>query len=75
MVSAISLNYVLSYAPDFSGSTASSQSSRTQLKRWSQISLNAWGEINAFLDRIFNALQFEGKSKIKLQKVPAAGIA
>jgi hypothetical protein len=75
MVSAISLNYVLSYAPDFPDSTTPSPSSRSQLKRWSQISLEAWGKINACLDHIFSALQFEGKSKIKPQKVPAAGIA
>ena len=75
MVSAISLNYVLSYAPDFPDSTTSSPSSRTLLKRWGQISLEAWGKINSCLDHIFEALRFEGKSKIKLQKVPAAGIA
>ena len=72
MVSAIPLNYVSSHASDFPPSSASR--AKTQLNRWSLISQEIWGEIDACMDKISDALIVKGQSAIKLLKVPATGV-
>ena len=61
MVSAISINYIVSHAPAFPS---------PDVLRWSLISPEAWGKIGALMDNILFTLEYDKKSKAQLLQLP-----
>ncbi len=61
MVSAISINYIVSHAPAFPS---------PDVLRWSLISPEAWQKIGALMDNILFTLEYDKKSKARLLQLP-----
>jgi len=68
MVSAISLNFVVSHAPDFPNENAT----RSVNVRWSKITEEIWVQINSLTERILSSLDFVNNVNIKWLNVPVA---
>jgi len=61
MVSAISINYIVSHSPAFPS---------PDVLRWSLISPEAWGKIGDLMDNILFTLEYDKKSKARLLQLP-----
>ena len=71
MVSAVSLNFVVSHSPEFP-TEFDRHDRRNMHMRWNLITMEIWEKINVLTSNILGALEFQSKNKIKWLNVSVA---